>query len=212
MEEEFKKIYEDIKEDINGRLKHFRSVWENGDDEAIFAELAFCLLTPQSKARNADIAIKKLLEDRRLYEAGAEDIKEELNIVRFKNRKADFIVLAREQFTKDGEIKIKDFIKSFEDDIERRNWFAKNVKGIGYKEAGHFIRNIGFYENIAILDRHILKNLVLLNVIDEFPKTLSPKTYLEIEKKMKKKSKEIEIKMEAFDLVLWYKEAGEVFK
>ena len=29
---------------------------------------------------------------------------------------------------------------------------------MSYKEASHFLRNIGFGENIAILDRHILKN------------------------------------------------------
>lgn len=212
MEKEFKKIYLEIKDLIDERLKYFTKNWEEGDDESIFSELAFCLLTPQSKARNADIAIKNLLKDRSLYKAAADEIKDELNIVRFKNRKAEFIVLAREQFTENGEIKIKDFIKNFENDTERRNWFAENVKGIGYKEAGHFIRNIGFYKEVAILDRHILKNLILLDVIKEIPKSLNKKNYFFIEEEMKKKSKELKIPMEALDLLLWYKEAGEVFK
>lgn len=54
---------------------------------------------------------------------------------------------------------------------------------MSYKEASHFLRNVGFGENIAILDRHILRNLVKLEVIDELPKTLTPKLYLEIEEK-----------------------------
>jgi N-glycosylase/DNA lyase len=74
------------------------------------------------------------------------------------------------------------------------------------------LRNIGLGEDLAILDRHILKNLALLGVIKEVPSNLSRKTYLEIEKKMTEFSKEAEIPMGKLDLLLWYKEAGEVFK
>ena len=88
----------------------------------------------------------------------------------------------------------------------------KNIKGIGFKEASHFLRNVGFYKDISILDRHILRNLVYLGVIDEIPKSLTGKKYLEIEEKMKKESDKLGIDMEYLDLVLWYKEAGEIFK
>ena len=84
--------------------------------------------------------------------------------------------------------------------------------GIGYKEASHFLRNIGYGEDIAILDRHILKNLKLLNVISDIPASLSKKQYLLIEKKMKQFSKKINISLSHLDLLLWYREAGEVFK
>jgi N-glycosylase/DNA lyase len=86
------------------------------------------------------------------------------------------------------------------------------VLGLGYKEASHFLRNIGLGEDLAILDRHILKNLMLLGVIREVPTSLSRKTYLEIERKMTAFSKEAGIPMSKLDLLLWYKEAGEVFK
>ena len=45
--------------------------------------------------------------------------------------------------------------------------------GLGYKEASHFLRNIGLSEDIPILDRHILKNLVLLGAIDKVPSSIS---------------------------------------
>ena len=57
-----------------------------------------------------------------------------------------------------------------------------------------------------------MKNLKLLKVIDEIPKVLSKKKYLEIEEKMRKFSEDIKIPMSHLDLVLWYKETGEVFK
>ena len=91
-------------------------------------------------------------------------------------------------------------------------WLVKKIKGIGYKEASHFLRNIGFSDEVAILDRHILKNIKKLGVIKEIPKTITPKKYLEIEKKIEKYCKKIEIPMDHFDLLLWYLEAGEVFK
>ena len=59
---------------------------------------------------------------------------------------------------------------------ELRNWLAKNVKGYGLKEAGHFLRNIGISDNkITILDRHILRNLKKLNIIAE-EKIKSPRS------------------------------------
>ena len=88
----------------------------------------------------------------------------------------------------------------------------KNIKGLGYKEASHFLRNIGRGEDLAILDRHILKNLALLGVIDEVPSSPTKRLYLEIEEKMAAFSRQTNIPMGHLDLLLWYKEAGEVFK
>ena len=88
----------------------------------------------------------------------------------------------------------------------------KNLTGLGYKEAGHFLRNIGFGEKIAILDRHILRNLHALGVIDELPESISNKRYLEIEKKMAEFAGRIHIPLDHLDLLLWYKETGEIFK
>ncbi|MFW5800234.1 MAG: DNA lyase, partial [Spirochaetota bacterium] len=106
----------------------------------------------------------------------------------------------------------KPLLNQLKNILDKRVWLVKNIKGYGYKEASHFLRNIGFGDNIAILDRHIYKNLKLLNVIDEIPKSASPKKYIEIEQKMREFSKEINIPMAHLDFVLWYKEAGEIFK
>ncbi len=83
---------------------------------------------------------------------------------------------------------------------------------MGYKESSHFLRNIGFGDDIAILDRHILKNLVKYGVIKEIPKSLTDKKYLEIEQKMKKFSEEAEIPFSHLDLLWWSEETGEIFK
>ncbi len=210
---EIEKIYKEKQKEIEKRLKEFKEIWERGSNEDIHAELSFCILTPQSKAVNAWKAITTLKENGLLFNGSAEDIVEYLNIVRFKNNKAKYLVALREQMQNEkGEIITKDFFNSITDVKEKREWIVKNIKGMAYKEAGHFLRNVGFGKEIAILDRHILKNLVKLEVIEDVPKSLTPKLYLEIEEKMKAYCKFISIPMDSLDLLLWYKEAGEIFK
>ena len=80
------------------------------------------------------------------------------------------------------------------------------------KESSHFLRNIGFVEEVSILDRHILRNLKNFNVIDEIPETLSEKKYYEIENKMKRFSKEINISLGYLDFIFWYKATNTLFK
>lgn len=210
---EIEKIYKEKQKDIEKRLREFKEIWEKGSNEDIHAELSFCILTPQSKAVNAWKAITTLRENGLLFNGSAEDIVEYLNIVRFKNNKSKYLVALREQMQNEkGEIITKDFFNSISDVKEKREWIVKNIKGMAYKEAGHFLRNVGFGKEIAILDRHILKNLVKLEVIGDIPKSLTPKLYLEIEEKMKAYCKFISIPMDSLDLLLWYKEAGEIFK
>lgn len=210
---EIEKIYNEIKPAIKKRLKEFKEVWDRGDNKSIHLELSFCILTPQSKAVNAWKAITNLKEANLIFTAPAEELVEYLNIVRFKNNKSRYLVELREQMkNKSGEIITKDFFESIPTISERREWIVRNIKGMSYKEAGHFLRNVGFGQELAILDRHILKNLQKLGVIEELPKTLTPKLYLEIEEKMKKYCDFVKIPMDEMDLLLWYKEAGEIFK
>ncbi|WP_291259860.1 N-glycosylase/DNA lyase [Fusobacterium sp.] len=210
---EVEKKYLEIREEIEKRLKEFKLVWDKGNNIDIHVEMSFCILTPQSKAVNAWQAITTLRDNGLLFNGSAEEIVEYLNIVRFKNNKSKYLVELREKMTNsNGEIITKDFFSSFEEISKAREWIVKNIKGMAYKEASHFLRNVGFGKEIAILDRHILKNLVRLEVIDEVPKSITPKLYLEIERKMKDYCKFVNISMDSLDLLLWYLEAGEIFK
>lgn len=209
---EIEKIYHEIKDDIKKRLKEFKAIWKNGTDRDIFCEMAFCILTPQSKARNAWKAITELRESEVLFNGDEEEIVPYLNIVRFKNTKAKNLVLLREKMSNGERFIVKDLVESFSSIFELREWLVSNIRGISYKEAGHFLRNVGFGKDIAILDRHILKNLMALGIIEDIPKSISPKKYKEIEQKLREFCKEVKIPMDHIDLLLWYKEAKEIFK
>ena len=91
-------------------MKSTERYGEDGSNEDIHAELSFCILTPQSKARNAWKAITKIREDGILFTGTPEELSEYLNIVRFKNNKAKYLVELREQMTdENGKIITKDF-------------------------------------------------------------------------------------------------------
>ena len=128
---EIKEIYEEKKEEIEKRLNDFSDIWKKGNNEDIHTELSFCILTPQSKAVNAWKAISTLRDNGLLFNGTAEEIVEYLNIVRFRNNKAKYLVNLREQMKdKNGKIITKDFFKSISDVNEKREWIVKNIKGM----------------------------------------------------------------------------------
>jgi N-glycosylase/DNA lyase len=209
---EIDSIYQKIKSRVETRLFEFTGIWERGKEEEIFLELVFCILTPAARARSAWRCLERLWEKNLLMNGGADDISEELNPVRFKHNKARNIVEARQMFCRNGEVSIIGALKQAGKNSSKREWLATSVRGIGYKEASHFLRNIGFYDDLAILDRHILKNLKAFGIIEYVPDSLTEKRYLFIEKKMKALALDLDIPLSHLDFLLWYKETGEIFK
>lgn len=209
--EELRSRYESRKSEIKERLADFSRVMDE-PDERVFAELAFCLCTPQSKATFCWRAVESLAKNGLLYAGSSEQIKPFLNAVRFNDHKSRYIVAARELFTDESGISIKSRLLSLGPPAEMRAWLVENVKGLGPKEASHFLRNVGFGRDLAILDSHILKNLVRYGVIDEFPKSLTHRKYYEIEGKMRDFASRAGIPFDELDLLLWSEETGMVFK
>lgn len=202
-----KRLHLKEREAIRKRLSEFSKIYENGTDNDLFRELAFCILTPQSRARVCDAAISAA--GNLLFTGNASEIRARLRGVRFANNKASYVVEARRFFAEKGGMR-----KAI-DSVTRENlrdWMAENVMGIGMKEAGHFIRNIGLGQNVAILDVHILHNLLRYGVIDEIPESISKRRYLEIEEKMRVFAGRAGIPMDELDLVFWSHETGEIFK
>ncbi|MBA2124184.1 hypothetical protein B9J78_04530 [bacterium Unc6] len=203
---ELRQFYKRLKPNIVERLKEFKDTWKTKSGTELFAELVFCLLTPQSKAKNCWAVVLKLIEEGLLFNGDKDQIQKCLSGVRFKNKKSEYICYARKVYPE-----FKKILTNCTH-YELREWLVKNIKGIGYKEASHFLRNIGLGENLAILDRHILKNLKTLKVIKEIPLHISGKKYIEIENKLKLFSKRINIPISHLDLLFWSKETGEIFK
>lgn len=193
-----------IKDVINTRIEEFEKVGSQSSDE-LFNELCFCILTANFNAERS-IRIQKKIGDgfqtlpepelaKRLSELGH----------RYPNVRAKYIVEARRY--KDS---LKGIIENFDVESELRKWIVKNVKGLGYKEASHFLRNIG-YKHLAIIDFHIIDLLAKHKLIEK-PKTLTKKRYIEIEGLLRKIAGKLDLNLAELDLYLWFSETGKVLK
>jgi N-glycosylase/DNA lyase len=198
-------LYEERKDAIRARLAEFHRVRSS---EYLY-ELLYCLLTPQTKAEHAEAAVSKL----RSLSFDTQPIDPEpiladrAHYIRFHKTKAQHLVRIKQTMEQISE-RLANGASSF----ELREWLVKNVKGFGYKEATHFLRNIGKNDGLAILDRHILRNLKRYGVIRSLPTSLSRKRYLAIERRFKQFADELGIPVDALDLLFWSMETGEIRK
>ena len=193
-----------LREVVEKRLSEFKD-FENRESKEWFSELCFCLLTANARASSA-IRIQSQIGPMGFLKSPKENISKVIrsNKHRFPNNKAKYIVEAR----KFEHIKA---IISKMPEKEAREFLVENVKGLGYKESSHFLRNTGS-KNLAILDRHILNLLVENNYIEEKPKTLTKNVYLKIEEIFNSLAKKLNMSSAELDLYMWYLKTNSVLK
>jgi len=197
---------EGIREKIKERMKEFEKIGKSNSKD-IFSELCFCILTANFNAERGIKIQNKLKND--FLRANRKILSEKLRKLgyRYPNTRAKYIVEARK--------KLKEIVKVVKSknlsDFKKREWLVKNVKGIGYKEASHFLRNTG-HKDLAIIDFHILNLLAKSRIINKKPKNLSKKVYLEIEQKLRKLAKRLKVSLGELDLYMWYLETSKILK
>jgi len=202
--DELRERYARSKAEIQAKLVEFTLI----PRDEYFYELCFCVCTPQSKARHA-LRVVEILKSRNFiadpFDA-ADVLGQKEHYIRFHNQKALNLLAVQSRWS---EIEVQILRESSVE--EKRDWLAANLRGIGMKEAAHFLRNIGIF-GVAILDRHILKHLLEVQVIDEYPESMTRKDYLEIETKWKLFCEKVGMSMEEMDLLFWSMETGEILK
>lgn len=193
-----------LKERVASKMEEFE-YFSNAPSEEIFSELCFCIMTANFQAEKS-WAIQKEIGSG-FWDLDLEKLKKELKVQghRFWPQRAKRIYDARH--LKDT---IKGELKEFDNERDARLWIVKNIKGLGMKEASHFLRNVG-YKNVAIIDKHII-NLLVEEGLIERPKTLTPKKYLEIEKVLEELARETNLNLGELDLYLWQEKTRKVLK
>jgi N-glycosylase/DNA lyase len=209
---ELKRDYRSKRPAIIRRLAEFRAVMKKGD-AVIFEELCYCILTAGSSAKMGMRTVEAL---RDLLPAGSEQELQQRareHRVRFWRVRPSYIYSTREYLRGSCRLELTRLLLSFDGPQARRDFFARNkaVKGLGYKEASHFLRNIGF-PGYAILDKHILNSLREMGVITRRIRPNTRSGYLAIEKRMERFAKEVGIEMDHLDLLLWSRKTGEILK
>ena len=193
-----------IKKIIDNKIKEFENIHKKPTNK-IFEELCFCILTAnynakeaikiQNNIRNGFLTLSKSKLSKKLKELGH----------RYPNIRAEYIVEARKHKNS-----LKRTLNNHNSEYELREWLIKNIKGFGYKEASHFLRNMG-YKNLAIIDFHII-DLLIKNKLIKKPKTLTKNKYIEIEDKLKELADKSNLTLGELDLYLWFLETKKILK
>ncbi len=197
-------VIDKIRPRVLERMVEFEAVGRRMDRGEIFSELCFCILTANYTAEGG-IRIQQSLA-KHFMDKPQQEMAECLRSLghRFPNKRAEFICGARQLCDV-----IVQALKM--DDLQAREWLVGNVKGLGYKEASHFLRNIG-RKDVAIIDRHILRFLKDKEIIASAPKTLSRRSYLSFERLLSAVSNSMGISLAELDLYLWYMMTGKILK
>ncbi len=198
---------------IKKRLKEFETLGQKGfvnfdfkpfinlEIKAdIVSELAFCISTANSSAISG-LKFQKSLEDSEIEKMKIEEIEELLKAagVRFYKRKAEYIFDAIQNF---------EYVeKAIRKETNEARRLLLKIKGLGYKESSHFLRNIG-RKDVAIIDRHILR---WLRERFSIPK-LTQRNYVIIEGVLKKVAERFRMNLAELDLFIWSEMTGKVLK
>ena len=206
--------YAQRRKEIRARLREFRRVWQTASDSRLWEEMVYCIFTAGASAkmglRSVD-ALRPLLKTgaqaemtKALVAAGAH---------RFPNARPGYVIVTRNYLEESFSMQLRRRLDSFRDPVERRDWLAREprIKGLGYKESSHFLRNIGF-KGYGILDKHIVRCLCELKVIDSPKPPTSRGRYLETEDRMRRFAAATGIDFDELDLLLWSTRTGEILK
>ncbi|MCU1266714.1 MAG: DNA-(Apurinic or apyrimidinic site) lyase [Acidobacteria bacterium] len=212
--EKVRAVHNARRKEIRTRLAEFDEVWRSGSDARLWEELVFCIFTAGASARMGFRSIEAIRS--LLLEGSSEAMTEALKAAgahRFPNARPGYVVVTRNYLQQHCRMRLRESLLSFSDPIERRDWLARErgVKGLGYKEASHFLRNIGL-RGYAILDKHVLHCLTDLGVVDSPRPPTTRSRYLELEEKLRQFAGSAGIDFDELDLVLWSMKTGEVLK
>ena len=198
--------------EIRQRLREFSAIGKSGTDVNFLEEMVFCFFTGGCSARmglNSLEAIKPIL----LTADQPELANALVGHHRYPNARANYVATSRDFLREQYGLKLRKKLQSFDCRLERRDWLVreKGIKGLGYKEASHYLRNIG-YKGYAILDKHVLNCLTELEIIDDPKPPNTRLRYLNTEDKLRKLTELTGIDFDELDLVLWSMKTGIILK
>jgi N-glycosylase/DNA lyase len=210
--EKIRAAHAERRREIRARLAEFEEVRRTATDERLWEELVFCIFTAGASARmglGSVEAVRHLLSRGTLDElADALQSKH-----RYPNSRSGYIVVTRAFLEADCRMRLRERLENFEDPFERRDWLARTreIKGLGYKESSHFLRNVG-YRGYAILDKHILRSLAEVGVLDSPQPPSTRARYLSTEARLRRFADDLGVDFDELDLVLWSMKTGEILK
>ncbi|HEX5706192.1 MAG TPA: N-glycosylase/DNA lyase [Pyrinomonadaceae bacterium] len=197
---------------IRERLAEFAALRREASDARLWEELVYCIFTAGASAR---MGLRSVEAVRELLGAGAhEELADALaGVHRYPRARSGYIIVTREYLKENCGLRLRERLEAFGDPSERRDWLARErgVKGLGYKEASHFLRNVG-YRGYAILDKHIARSMAEIGVFETPAPPSTRSRYLDAEERLRRFARDVRIDFDELDLVLWSMKTGEILK
>jgi len=218
--EDLRRVYQSKIESIQQRLDELRTVWDKSD-EGIFAELCYCILLAGRSAEATLPTVVGLEKNKLLFQGPKQKIEEYLNKQGYAFvERSKYIVNWRCRFSDQGSLRIKSLLES---KFKRSNgwniqdmraYLASRHDGVGWKVASQFLRNagIGLGHGLALLDRHIQRELKKFGYIPKVVLALNKTRYLEYERRMQDLARDSGIPMDDLDLLIWSNKTGKIMK
>jgi len=206
---ELAELADDIRAVLNSRSTGIHSSLPSV--EHTFYEGCYCLCAVQNPAVRTSRAVRLMRdwgiyarlgtspEDRGVRAEIAEGIR---TLVRFHNVKSGRIVAFRGQV---GMIHAR--LSSGEEAPSLRDWLMSVVNGFGFKESGHFLRNVGF-RGLAIPDIHVLRRLNSLGLVGWGGKSVGERECRAAETAMLRYAKTIGTDIDSLDVLWWSRGSG----
>lgn len=202
-----------------------RKRWNEMSEDELWYELCLCILSsnvPYELAKSAFLHLRdaQLLRPERIIESpnSTKQIAHELSRriylpkkkdgsyrkYRFPNIRAQNIVSAAQTlYLKSSGL--FGLLKKARSEREARDFLAKNIAGVGLKQASHFLRNIGYSNSLAIIDSHVIAFLKEVEVVPQRKiKTVTPEIYMKLERILQDLCKSLDLNMSIFDMAIWH--------
>jgi N-glycosylase/DNA lyase len=199
--------------------------WRFFYERDLFYELVACILGSRVRFEHAQfftdqlhrhglLNIKRLNNDLKTLELNISDvlsrplylntdISSKKQKYRYPNLKANHIRKTIESIYGEG-LSLKKVLHNCKDPYEARYHLANYATGIGPKQASLFLRNIGYADDLAILDSHVLRYMSILQLISPTQNQVSNfKGYEKIEKTLQDYNDSLRTKLAHLDTSIW---------
>ena len=151
-------------------------------EEMLWRELSCCVLSSQVSyelAQSVASAIKAegvLPSAHTKWEWVAQDLRSVLERTfyvsgrpcRYRFPKAKSAQLAKTWAAIKAESEtLREFLIEFNDIVSLREWMVRHAPGLGPKQSSMFLRNVGLTLDLAVLDRHVLRYMEAIDLLEE---------------------------------------------
>ncbi|WP_298854762.1 hypothetical protein [uncultured Ruegeria sp.] len=205
-------VHTDIEQQIAARNSQL-------DEAGLWYELSCCILSSQVRYDLAVSAADSIAESGVLLSGTRHEdelcqkllvlLKKPLRVgdqwkrYRFPNKRADQLSKLAARVHLEAE-NLSELLTTISEPEEARNWLVTHAPGIGPKQASMFLRNIYHSFDLAIIDRHVVDYMKIMEIYDPNNGSISTlRTYRKHEAVMTAHALGMGVKVGLLDWAIW---------